>query len=107
MSKKNLRGSPSGNSSKIKMIRSPSFDQQRQEIVPRGLRASRNGIVTLSHQANLNQSMVHHSNRGIVTMSSRNGLRSGTVRVKSGRKRSALSQRSTDSFAAAGIPPSN
>lgn len=105
-SKKHLRMSPSASSSKMRMNKSPSLDHpQHASSTNRGLRGTRNGIVTSSHQTNLNASMVHQSNRGIITMSSRNGLRSGTVRVKSGRKRSAMSNRSTDSIG--GVPPSN
>ena len=57
----------------------------------------------MSHRANLSMSIVRrNSNRaGIVTMvaQSRKDLKSGTIRVKSGRRRSsALSQRSTHSL---------
>ena len=40
-------------------------------------------------------------------MSSRNGLRSGTVRVKSGRRRSSMSNRSTDSLMGGAMPPND
>jgi len=56
----------------------------------------------MSHRTNLNATMARNSNRGIVTMSTRNN-RSGTLRIKSGLRRSALSQRSSDSL----VQPSN
>ena len=60
----------------------------------------------MSHRANLNTSIARHSNHGIITMSTRNE-RSGTLRVKSGRRRSsAMSFRSADSVGAA-VPLSN
>ena len=60
----------------------------------------------MSHRANLSMSIARNSNRGIVTIASRNDLKSGTIRVKSGRRRSsALSQRSTTSLDA--IPANN
>lgn len=60
----------------------------------------------MSHRANLSMSIARNSNRGIVTIASRTDLKSGTIRVKSGRRRSsALSQRSTTSLDA--IPSGN
>ena len=53
----------------------------------------------MSHRANLDASMARNSNRGIVTMSERNGLQSGTIRMRSGRRRSsAMSNRSYESL---------
>jgi len=59
----------------------------------------------MSHRAGLNMSIGRNSNRGIVTMSSRNG-RSGTLRVRSARRKSsALSNRSTDNLMLSGTVP--
>mmetsp|Transcript_24405 Transcript_24405/g.30326 ORF Transcript_24405/g.30326 Transcript_24405/m.30326 type:complete len:82 (-) Transcript_24405:2334-2579(-) len=61
----------------------------------------------MSHRANLNASLARNSNRGIVTMSSRNE-RSGTLRVKSARRKgSALSLRSAESRLSSTVPMNN
>ena len=84
------------------MMKSPSFDQkmphQASMARTRGPRNSNGGLLTMSHRANLDMSAARTSNRGIVTMQSHNGLQSGNLRVRSGRRRSsALSHRSVDS----------
>ena len=101
LSKKNmLRVSPSADSYNVKRLsKSPSYDGHASLPKNSSRKSLKNkGIITMSHRANLNASHARQSNRGIVTMSSRND-RSGTLRVKSGRRRgSALSFRSTDSL---------
>ena len=98
----NLRISPSNTHPDKMMVKSPSFDNAPRFGVSasrRSLKGGKNGIITMSHRANLDGSMARNSNRGIVTMSARQGLKSGTVRVRSGRRRSsAMSNRSGSSL---------
>ena len=107
MSKKNImRVSPSADSYQMQLSKSPSFDARNASFKQTSSRKSlkNRGVITMSHRANLNASLVRNSNRGIVTMSSRND-RSGTLRVKSGRRRgSALSFRSADSHYSGSVP---
>ena len=97
----NLRISPSSTHPDKMMVKSPSFDHAPRFGVSasrRSLKGGKNGIITMSHRANLDGSMARNSNRGIVTMSDRQGLKSGTVRIRSGRRRSsAMSNRSNNS----------
>ena len=83
----------------MKLSKSPSYDGSARMGKTSSRRSLKNkNVVMMSHRANLNASNARQSNRNIVTMSSRND-RSGTIRVKSGRRRSsALSYGSTDSL---------
>ena len=99
LSKKVLsRNSPTVSATKLKLAKSPSMQSPIGASSRRSaLKNSRTNHATLSHRANLNISMARNSNRGIVTMSSPHGLKSGTLRVRSGRRGSAMSHRSADS----------
>ena len=102
LSKKNLQTqvTPTGSSKKFMLDKSPSLDEQTSSMHnKKSLRNSKNGPIAMSHRANLSMSIARNSNRGIVTIASRNNLNSGTNRVKSGRRRhSALSMRSSSSL---------
>ena len=109
MSKKNImRVSPSADSYQMQLSKSPSFDTRNHLKQTSSRKSLKNrGVITMSHRANLNASLARNSNRGIVTMSSRNE-RSGTLRIKSGRRRgSALSFRSADSHMSSTVPLAN
>ena len=92
LSKSNLRVSPSAYSQKLKLKKSPSLDHNTPLALPSTKlvtnNSKKNGIITMSHRANQDNSMARNS-KTIVTMSSRNGLKSGTFRIKSGRRRSS------------------
>lgn len=94
-SRQDLYKSPAQTSSKKKL----NSDALGNSLKKRTLRNSNSGTIMPLHRQNFSNTLVRNtSHRGVITMTDQHGAKNGLVRVKSGRRRSAMSDRSRDSL---------